>query len=63
MKTAMQELIDKTHPNFFTEFEKTYFLEKEKKQINEAYRDGYENGCEYSCENEDVDYYELKYTK
>lgn len=34
--TAMQELISKLNPNFFTEEEANYYLEKEKQQIIDA---------------------------
>lgn len=40
MKTAMQELIEQMHPNFFTEQEKAYLLDKEKHQIIDAHSKG-----------------------
>ena len=38
--TAMQELIEQMHPNFFTEEEKKFWIEKEKQQIIEAAKHG-----------------------
>jgi uncharacterized protein (DUF433 family) len=40
MKTAMQELIERLYEGFFTEEEKKYYLELEKKQIKDAYDAG-----------------------
>lgn len=40
MKTAMQELIEQMHPNFFTDQEKGYLLDKEKQQIIDAAKHG-----------------------
>ena len=58
MKTAMQELIEQMHPNFFTEEEKKFWIEKEKQQIIEAYKQGWknpsvfrENGSKYYYDN------------
>ena len=34
--TPMQELISKLHPNFFTEEEANYYLEREKQVIKDA---------------------------
>lgn len=39
----MQELIEKLHPNFFTEEEASYFLEKEKQTIIDAANNSYLN--------------------
>jgi len=61
MKTAMQELIDKLHPNFFTEHEKTLYLEKEKQQIIEAYDLGMGHYGDANCRTDAEKYYKETY--
>ena len=60
MKTVVQELIEQVHPNFFTEQEKKFWIEKEKQQIIDCYNDAYQDPPIYS---EDVGkkYYDETY--
>ena len=64
--TPMQELISKLHPNFFTEEEANYYLEREKQVIEDAYT----SNCRlYSCEENKTNcecgqnYYNQKFRK
>ena len=65
MKTAMQELIDmieegKIHCVLDVLLEASKLIYKEKRQINNGYFEGYEDGYD---QNSDVDYYEETYNK
>jgi len=55
--TPMQELISKLHPNFFTEEEAKYYLEKEKQVIINSIIE-----CDKLCM-QAQDYYNQKFIK
>jgi hypothetical protein len=60
MKTAIQELIERLYEGFFTEEEKKYYLELEKKQICDSNNRGY-MVARKKIDETAKDYYEHKY--